>query len=167
METSPSQSRLSTAQQLLSVLKKLSAIPGGRFISNRVIASQIPYSATIGARLVVLEPGYAKFVLKDRKSIRNHLDSIHAVALTNFGELTSGLALNTGLPASVRAIVTRITTDYLKKARGTLVAECRCELPTVTGDMEYPVEAIITDRDQDIVAKVKVLWRLGLRQEQR
>jgi acyl-coenzyme A thioesterase PaaI-like protein len=166
MGTSPSQSRLSRAQQLLNVLKRLSAIPGGRFLFNRIIARQIPYSGTIGARLVVLEPGYAKFVLKDRKSIRNHLDSIHAVALTNFGELTSGLALNTGLPANVRAIVTRITTEYVKKARGTLVAECRCELPTVTEDMDYPIEALITDQELDLVAKVRVMWRLGLRQEQ-
>lgn len=167
MATAPSQSGLSIGQQLLNVLKKLSAIPGGRFIVGRIIARQIPYSATIGARLVVLEPGYARFVLKDRKSIRNHLDSIHAVALTNFGELTSGLALNSGLPANVRAIVTRITTEYVKKARGTLVAECRCDLPTVTEDMDYPIEAVITDQEQDVVAKVKVMWRLGLRQEQR
>jgi acyl-coenzyme A thioesterase PaaI-like protein len=149
---------------LLNALNKLSVIPGGRFIFNRIIAGKIPYSATIGARIVVLEPGYAKLILKDKKSIRNHLNSIHAVALTNFGELTSGLALNAGLPADVRGIVIQICTDYVKKARGTLVAECRCELPAVSRDMEYTVEAVIKDQEQDIVAKVKVLWRLGLKQ---
>lgn len=163
MEKSVSQSRLSAGQQLLTVLNRLSAIPGGRFIFNRIISWKIPYSATIGARVVVLEPGYAKIILKDKKAIRNHLNSIHAVALTNFGELTSGLALNTGLPANVRGIVTNISTEYLKKARGTLVAECRCDLPTVAGDMEYIVEAVIKDHEQDIVAKVRVVWRLGLK----
>lgn len=158
------QSHSSTGQQLLSVLKALSVIPGGHFIFSKIIAWKIPYSATIGARVVDLEPGYAKLLLKDRKSIRNHLDSIHAIALTNFGELTSGLALNTGLPANARGIVTNISTEYLKKARGTLVAECRCDLPTVTGDMEYVVEAIIKDQEQDVVAKVRVVWRLGLKE---
>lgn len=154
---------LSIGQQLINVRKKLSAVPGGHFIFNKIIASKIPYSATIGARIVDLEPGYAKLTLQDRKLIRNHLNSIHAVALTNFGELTSGLALNTGLPANARGIVTNISTEYVKKARGTLVAECRCEPPTVTKDMEYTVEAVIKDQKQDIVATVKVLWRLGLK----
>jgi len=164
MGTPHTHTRLSIGQQLLNLVNKLSVIPGGHFIFNRIIASKIPYSATIGARVVVLEPGYAKFILKDKKSIRNHLHSIHAVALTNFGEMTSGFALNAGLPADVRGIVLRITTEYVKKARGTLIAECRCELPIVTNDMDYTVEAVIIDQEQDIVAKVKVLWRLGLKQ---
>lgn len=158
------QSSLPTGQRLLNLLNNLAAVPGGHFIFNRIIAGKIPYSATIGARVVVLEPGYARLVLKDKKSIRNHLDSIHAVALTNFGELASGLALITGLPENVRGIVTRISTDYMKKARGKLVAECRCKLPTVTHDMEYNLETLITDQAHDIVASVKVQWRLGLKQ---
>lgn len=163
MATPHAQSRPSAGQRLLKILNTLSAIPGGRFIFNRIIAFNIPYSATIGARVVVLEPGHAKLMLKDKRSVRNHLNSIHAVALTNLGELTSGLALNTGLPANVRGIVIHIGTDYMKKARGDLVAECRCDLPTVTEDMEYTVEAVIKNQEQDIVAKVKVLWRLGLK----
>ena len=163
MGTPITQSRLSVGHQLLNVLNILSGIPGGHFVFSRIIAWKIPYSATIGARVVVLEPGYAKLILKDKKSIRNHLNSIHAVALTNFGELTSGLALNTGLPENARGIVTSINTEYVKKARGTLIAECRCDLPTVTNDMEYVVEAKIKDHEQDIVANVRVVWQLGLK----
>jgi len=163
MEKSVSQSRLSAGQQLLAVFNWLTAIPGGRFIFNRIIYWKIPYSATIGARVLDLEPGYARLILRDKKSIRNHLNSIHAVALTNFGELTSGLALNTALPTNVRGIVVNINTEYLKKARGTLVAECRCDLPAVVIDMEYIVEAVIRDQEQDIVANVRVVWRLGLK----
>jgi len=162
MPTSATQSRQSLGEQILNVLKILSAFPGGRFLFNRIIAARIPYSATIGARVAALEPGHAKLLLKDKRSVRNHLNSIHAVALTNFGELTSGLALLTRLPANVRGIVIQITTDYLKKARGTLVAECRCELPEVTSDMDFTVIADIKDQAHDTVAIVKVVWRLGL-----
>lgn len=158
------QSHLSTGQRLLNIFNKLSVIPGGQFIFNKIIAWKIPYSASIGARVIVLEPGYAKLLLKDKRSVRNHLNSIHAIALTNFGELTSGLALNTGLPANARGIVTNISTNYLKKARGTLIAECRCELPAVTGDMEYVVETKINDNDKDVVAIVRAVWRLGLKE---
>ena len=163
METHSTQSHSSIGQQLLKAVHKLSALPGGSFILNKLIARKIPYSATIGAKVVNLVPGYAKLVLKDKKSIRNHLNSIHAVALTNFGELTSGMALNTALPANVKGIVTNINTDYIKKARGTLIAECRCEPPTVMSDIDYTVEAVIKDQQQDTVAIVKVVWRLGLK----
>lgn len=162
MATPGTQASLSIGQQLLNAKKALSTVPGGSFIFNWIIARKIPYSATTGARVVILEPGFSKLVLKDKKSIRNHLNSIHAVALTNFGELTSGLALNTCLPQNVRGIVTHINSNYLKKARGTLTAECRCEPPKVSSDVDYTVEAIIKDHAREIVARVSVVWRLGL-----
>lgn len=165
MDTQSNKPDFSAGQKLLYLWNKLAGIPGGRVLFNFLIARKIPYSATMGARIDVLNPGYAKLVLKDKHSIRNHLNSIHAIAITNLGELTSGLALNTGLPANVRGIVIKITTDYLKKARGTLTAECQCELPNVTRDMEYTVKAAIKDRDNDIVANVSATWRLGLRQD--
>jgi len=163
MGSTSTQSQSSIGQQLLKAVQQFSAIPGGQFILGKLIARKIPYSATIGARIITLKPGYAKLILKDKKAIRNHLNSIHAVALTNFGELTSGIALNTSLSTDVRGIVTHISTDYLKKARGTLIAECRCEPPTVTKDLDYTVEAIIKDQEQDAVARVRVIWRLGLK----
>jgi len=154
----------SPGQQLLKAVNLFSAFPGGQYILRKLIGHRIPYSASIGARIVILAPGYARLVLKDKKSIRNHLNSIHAVALTNLGELTSGIALNAALPVDVRSIVTRITTDYLKKARGTLVAECHCEPPTtVTKEVDYAVEAVIKDQEDNVVAIVKSVWRLGLK----
>jgi len=155
-----SHSRL--GQQLLKAVKILSSVPGGQFLLKKLIKNKIPYSANIGARIIVLKPGYARLMLRDKKSIRNHLNSIHAVALTNFGELTSGIALNTALPADVRGIVTHISTDYLKKARGTLTAECQCAPPTINTDIDFTVESVIKDQEQNVVAIVKVVWRLGL-----
>jgi len=158
-----SQHHESIGQQLLTAVNKLTGVPGGQFILSKLIAHRIPYSATIGARIIELQPGHAKLQLKDKKFIRNHLNSIHAVALTNFGELTSGLTLITSLPDNVRGIVTHLSTDFLKKARGTLLAECHCAPPSVTQDMDFHVETKITDQAQDVVAVVKTTWRLGLR----
>ena len=49
----------------------------------------------------------------------------------------------------------------MKKARGELRAVCRCELPVINEDIDLDVYANIFDKDNECVAKVKVVWKLG------
>jgi acyl-coenzyme A thioesterase PaaI-like protein len=154
--------RSSPGARLLALWARCEGLPFGRELFALALRFQVPYSASIGPRVLTLAPGHAKVALPDRAGVRNHLGSIHAVALTNLGELTSGLAMTAALPASVRGIVRSITTEYTKKARGTLVAESRVALPAVTGDTDFEVVAEIRDAGGETVARVHVLWRLGL-----
>lgn len=152
----------SPGARVLSLWRRCAGLPFGRQLFGALFAKQVPYSGSIGATVLDLAPGRAKLALRDRRAVRNHLGSIHAVALTNLGELASGLAMTTALPAGVRGIVLRIETVYLKKARGTLVCDCRANVPEVAGDLNHEVHAEIRDGGGDIVASVRVVWRLGL-----
>jgi len=152
----------SPGARVLSLWRRCSGLPFGRALFSALFTRQVPYSGSIGATVLELAPGHVKLALRDRRAVRNHLGSIHAVALTNLGELASGLAMTTGLPAGVRGIVLRIETVYLKKARGTLLCDCRVEVPEVSGDLNHEVFAEIRDGGGDIVASVRVTWRLGL-----
>lgn len=145
---------------LLRHWRRLSRLPAGRWLFNRLIGRMVPYTGSIHPEVETLEPGYAVVAMADRRAVRNHLRSIHAVALANLGEVTSGLAMITGLAPGIRSIVTRLTITFVRKARGRLVAEARVTIPEVNTVVEHDVSARIRDERGDVVAEVTVTWRL-------
>lgn len=141
--------------------QRLARLPGGKHLFSRVLGRFVPYSGSLGAQVDVLEPGRCVVVLRDRRRVRNHLKSVHAMALANLAELVTGLALMNSLPDKTRGILAGFSIDYLKKARGRLRAECRCEIPTSSEEREYLLTGAILNEDDEVVAEAKARWLVG------
>ena len=141
--------------------QRLAALPGGKWLFSRLLGRFVPYTGTLGATIAVLEPGHCVIKLKERRKLRNHLRSVHAMALANLGEMATGLALMNGLPDKMRGILTRFDIEYLKKARGLLTAECRCEIPSSHQDHELDVRCEIRDTAGDVISIVTAHWLVG------
>jgi acyl-coenzyme A thioesterase PaaI-like protein len=150
-----------TPASLLNRWKSLSRYPGGQWLFSKIFGFAVPYSGSVRPRIRVLAPGHAEVEISDRRSNRNHLSSVHAIALMNLAEMTSGLAMMAGLPPTVRGIVTTLSMTYHKKARGTIRAIARVEVPAVTDDRDFDVKAECFDREGVLVATGNVRWRLG------
>ncbi len=143
--------------------KKIENHTFGRWLYNAAIPFINPYTGALKAKIIQLRPGYAKLILKDRRGIRNHLNSIHAIAMTNLGEFASGFALLTLFTDNMRGIPIEINIIFIKKARGTLLAECTTQIPDFDEETLHTVTAIIKDSEKDEVARVNVIWKLGYR----
>ena len=151
----------SPGDKILSTWLRLKDKPFGKRIFSRGVGKLAPYTGTIKALVTDLQPGYCHSFLKHRRSNMNHLRSTHAIALINLGEMTSGLAVLSGLGSQIRGILTNLEMEYIKKAKGDLTATCKCEIPAVEDNLKYVVTTTIKDCDNDVVAVGKFHWLLS------
>jgi uncharacterized protein (TIGR00369 family) len=140
---------------------QLSPLPGGNRIFSRLLGMRIPYTGSIRPEVLRLAPGFANIQIKDRAALRNHVQSVHAVALCNLAELTGNAALAYELPPDARFIVTELTMRYLKKARGTIAARCQCEPVTTNERKAYTLEVQLFDAHGELVATATMQTLVG------
>lgn len=153
--------RPSPTATILPRWQRLSRLPGGRWLFARLLGVMVPYTGTIRPEVLELAPGHARVRLRDRRAVRNHLASIHAIALANLAEAVSGLAVIAGLPPTARGILVGFRIEYVKKARGTLVADCTCQVPAPSEPMDFVPSVDIRDEAGDVVARAWPSWRIA------
>ena len=151
----------SPGARLLSLWRRLSPLPGGKWLFSRSLGFTVPYSGSVKPHVAELRPGYARVSMRDRRAVRNHLHSVHAIALMNLAEVTSGLAMVVGLPDGSRSIVTGLSIVYLKKARGPLTAECTAPIIDSSVEAEHLIESVVRDAAGDVVARATARWLIG------
>jgi uncharacterized protein (TIGR00369 family) len=139
----------------------LAGMPGGKVLFSRLIGRMAPYTGSIGARITALRPGFCQAELPDRPRVRNHLRSIHAVALVNLAELAGNAALGYSLPDDARFIPSALNIEWVKKARGTITATSECPVPATSARAEYVVPIVMTDAAGDVVARATMRTVVG------
>jgi acyl-coenzyme A thioesterase PaaI-like protein len=145
-----------TLDLMRAAWNRLSPLPGGKRLFDKLLGRVVPYTGSIDPHVEEMRAGYARVYLDDRRAVRNHLRSVHAIALVNLAELVANLALIGGLPKGGRMIITGISIDYLKKARGRITAECQVEVPQTLERREYPIPVSLRDAKGVEVARATV-----------
>lgn len=128
-------------------------LPGGKVLFSKLVGRMAPYTGTIDARVVALAEGRAEVTMADKKSVRNHLDCVHAIALANLAELAGNVALFYSMPDDARFIVSGMEIEYLKKARGTITAIGESPVPRTSSRAHYEVTVSLRDASGEEVAR--------------
>lgn len=153
------------AERIRGLWDRLSGRPGGKRLFSWLVGRTAPYTATIGGRVRELGPGHAVATLRDRRKVRNHLRSVHAIAQINLAEMVSGLAVMYSMPDGLRGIPVHLEIDYEKKARGTVTATCDLPgpIPEPAADERLSFEApvVLTDPAGDVVSRARARWLIS------
>jgi acyl-coenzyme A thioesterase PaaI-like protein len=116
---------------LISLYEKLKPLPLGDRLFSLAYQAAAPYFLTIPARIEDVEPGRARARMAHMPWVRNHLGTVHAIALCNLAEYTMGAVAEATVPSSHRWIPKGMTVTYVAKARGTMHAVATLNLPEV------------------------------------
>ena len=134
------------ASAALRLFQRLGRSAPGRWLFSRLICLRAPYFASIAPRIEKLEPGSCLVRMRDRRAVRNHIGTVHAIALCNMAELAAGLATDATLPESMRWIPKGMNVRYVRKAVGTMTATARVPSPAADAD-GVELHAIVEVRD--------------------
>ncbi len=147
--------------EIFQTWKRFESVPAGKYIFSKILGKKIPYTGSVHPQIKTWEEGFAQIEMEDRYKIRNHLNSVHAVALMNLCEFTSGLAFHSAMPPKSRAILVKFEIEFLKKARGLLTGESRCPVLSSNQDSNHEVIAEIKNTNGEVVCRGKALWKVS------
>lgn len=110
--------------RILRLYQTLSKFPLGKFIFMRGVEFNAPYFKSIRAQVLDYRPGFAQFMVKDRRRVHNHIGTVHAIALCNLAELCGALTVDSVTPAQLRWIPQGMSVKYVAKAKGDITGTC-------------------------------------------
>ena len=152
---------LGAALLILCYYRSLSRKPLGHWLFSRLICFKAPYFGSIGPRMVRLEPGRGEATIRHRRSVTNHLGTVHAIALCNLAEFVGGLTTDVSIPRSMRGIPKGMTVEYLKKAVGTMhaVATPAFEPHESAEGYDLPMDVVVSDPKGEPVFRARIgMW---------
>lgn len=142
----------------LAIWRRLATKPGGKWLFSKLVCLKAPYFGTIHPRFEQLEPRYCRLRIRKRRSVLNHIHTVHAIAMCNMAELAAGTMTDVTVPATHRWIPKGMTVQYLRKAETDLVAVATpADVANWDTDGEHPVNVEVRDRQDRLVFTAQII----------
>ena len=122
---------------VLSTWLKLKNVPLGHWLFTKIVCFKAPYFGSMKPVIIGLKEGYCSAIVKNRRSVHNHIGTIHAIAQCNLAELCAGVMVDATVPYKThRWIPKGMTVKYLAKVDTDVTAVAEIEMPRQWVDKE-------------------------------
>ena len=139
--TSASIERPVKLNSMIGLYQKLGSLPGGKWLFSKALCFKAPYFQSIDPKVLRLESGYSEWKLIKRRSVTNHIGTVHALAMGCLAEMCAGTYMEASLPSHLRWIPKSMTVEYLAKATTSLRGVCDLDAASLqVGDNVVPVD---------------------------
>ena len=101
--------------KVLNIFKKITKYPFGHKIFSMIVARKAPYFSTIKPLITTLKPNYCECVIKKRKGVENHIQTVHVIAICNGLEMAMGVMAEASIPKHLRWIPKGMEVNYVAK----------------------------------------------------
>ncbi len=146
---------------LLALYMKITRWPLGHWVFSKAVCFKAPYFSSISPTITRLENGRCEARIHDHRAVRNHIGTVHAIALCNLAELCAGLMIDASLPKDMRWIPKAMNVSYLKRAKGTMRATATPKIAIIstTEGYDLPVNVDVLDDAGDTVFNAEIrMW---------
>jgi len=135
--------------RVVDLYEKSHAIPlvGDRLFSF-AFSQVAPYFWTIRPRFTVIEPNHAEVVIPKRRGVKNHIGTVHAIALCNGLEAAMGVLAEASIPSDKRWIPKGMEVSYTAKATTDITCIAETDPEQWTGEA-------LSDQGGDVGVRVK------------
>jgi acyl-coenzyme A thioesterase PaaI-like protein len=149
---------MSKQNYLLKLQANFQKFPFGQILFSKVVAAKAPYFKTIKPYILTLEENFCQVRLPKRKSVQNHIGTVHAIAICNAMEMAMGAMAEASIPKNLRWLPKGINVSYLAKSETDLVAEAKLSAEDwKPGDVNVAVRAV-DKNGQVVVEGIIPLW---------
>src|SRR4051794_13526310 len=119
---------------ILDLWKRSSALPQGRRVFSMAFSRKAPYFGSVHPLFIDLRPNYAELLVKKRRSVENHIGTVHAIALCNGLEAAMGALAEASIPRDKRWIPKGMEVQYTAKATSDITCIAETDPEQWTGD---------------------------------
>lgn len=140
--------------------QQLSDRPLGKWAFGTAYGLKVPYFRTIRPRFTDVRPGFSRLVVPNRRAVRNHIGTVHAIAVCNGLEAAMGALAEATVPDHKRWLPKGMDVRYTAKSTSDITCTAESDPARwLEPDPDVPVRVTATRDDGTVVAEGTIhLW---------
>lgn len=141
------------ANRFNTIVTKINRLPVflRSFLLTKLFSTTVKYAGTSSIKIHEVSKYKALLSLKNRKSVQNHIGSIHAIAAALLAESATGIVFGMNVPDSKLPLLKSMAINYQRRMQGDLTAEASLtteQVSQIEQDEKGAIEIAVVIHDE-------------------